>query len=67
MTIEKFIRRNQIIVRHVAQVARYREQMHWDGVLHPIDPQFREALNAQERLLTAVEQLLERLPRQAAA
>ncbi len=67
MSVEKFIRRNQMISLYIAQIAKRGQHMHWDGVLHPVDPMFRNALNAQERLLTALEQLLERLPVQAAA
>jgi hypothetical protein len=67
MSVEKFIRRNQIISLHIAQIAKHGKHLHWDSVLHPVDPQFREALNAQERLLTAVEQLLERLSTPIAA
>ncbi|MDB5974791.1 MAG: hypothetical protein JWR07_1551 [Nevskia sp.] len=67
MTADKFIRRSQMISEHLAQVAASRECLHWDGALHPVNPQFREVLQAQERLLTALERLVEELPNRIAA
>ena len=41
--------------------------MQWDGIVHPVNPQFRDVLQAQERLLNALERLLDNLPTLAAA
>ncbi len=67
MTVEKFTRRNQIIAERLAQLRRRGEQMQWDGIVHPVNPQFRDVLQAQERLLNALERLLDDLPALAAA
>ena len=67
MSIEKFLRRNQIIAAHLKELAAHREEMQWDGILHPVNPQFREMMQAQERLLNAVERVLDNLPARAAA
>lgn len=62
MTNEKFVRRNQIIARHLAEIALQREQIEADGTARPFDPHFREVLSAQEHLLNALERLLEQMP-----
>ncbi len=62
MTTEKFVRRSQIIAQHLSEIALHGEQIEVDGVLQPVNPHFRAVLSAQERLLTAVERLLEKLP-----
>ena len=62
MTTEKFVRRSQIIAQHVSEIALHSEQIEVAGVLQPVSPHFREVLSAQERLLNAVERLLEKLP-----
>lgn len=62
MTSEKFMRRNRIIAQHLSEIALQREQIEMDGVAQPFDPYFREVLSAQERLLNAVERLLEQMP-----
>ncbi len=67
MTVEKFIRRNKIIAERVTQLRQHGDQMHWDGIVHPVNPQFRDVLQAQERLLNALERLLEDLPMLATA
>ena len=67
MSIEKFLRRNQMIAAHLKELATHREEMQWDGILHPVNPQFREMMQAQERLLNAVERVLDNLPSRAAA
>jgi hypothetical protein len=67
MTVEKFVRRNQIIEERLAQLRQHGEHMNWDGLVRPVSPQFREVLQAQERLLNAVERLLDDLPVLAAA
>lgn len=68
MTAAKFARRNRILAQHLERITQYQQREEQDdGVLRPLNPQFREVLSAQERLLTAVERLLEQLPRQEAA
>lgn len=67
MSIEKLLRRNQMIAAHLKELAAHREQMQWDGILHPVNPQFRDMLQAQERLLNAVERVLDSLSARAAA
>ena len=68
MTAAKFARRNRILAQHLERITRLRQsEEQEDGVLPPLSPQFREVLSAQERLLTAVERLLEQLPQQEAA
>lgn len=68
MTAAKFARRNRILAQHLERITQYQQQEEQgDGAVRPLNPQFREVLSAQERLLTAVERLLEQLPRQEAA
>jgi hypothetical protein len=68
MTAAKFARRNQVLAQHLERITQYqRREEQDDGVLRPLHPHFREVLSAQERLLTAVERLLEQLPQQEAA
>jgi|UPI0004A6B944 hypothetical protein len=67
MTVDKFVRRNQIIADRLTQLRSRGDQMHWDGLVHPVNPQFRDVLQAQERLLNALERLLDNLPALAAA
>lgn len=62
MTAEKFVRRSQIIAKHLTEIAVHSEQVDLGGVPQPLSPQFREVVSAQERLLNAVERLLEKLP-----
>ena len=62
MTTEKFVRRSQIISEHLSEIAMHGGPVELDGVLQPISPHFREVVSAQERLLNAVERLLEKLP-----
>ena len=64
MTTEQFVRRSQIIAQHLSEIAHYDEQVELGGVRQPINPYFRAVISAQERLLNAVEQLLEKLPGQ---
>jgi hypothetical protein len=66
MSIEKFLRRNQMIADYLQQVAQQQEQMHRDGVLQPASPMMREMFQAQERLITALERVLD-LPARIAA
>lgn len=67
MTVDKFVRRNQIIAERLSQLRSRGDQMQWDGIVHPVNPQFRDVLQAQERLLNALERLLDNLPALAAA
>ena len=62
MTMEKLVRRNLIIAQHLSEIAVHGQQSELDGAPQSVDPLFRAVLSAQERLLTAVEQLLEKLP-----
>jgi hypothetical protein len=67
MTVDKFVRRSQIISQHLSRLTTTREQMQWDGIMHPVNPEFRDVLQAQERLLTALERLLDGMPTRVAA
>ncbi len=67
MTVDKFTRRNQLIAERLAQLRQRGDQMQWDGIVHPVNPQFRDVMQAQERLLNALERLLDNLPALAAA
>jgi hypothetical protein len=67
MTAAKFARRNRILAQHLERITQLQQATERDGVLRPQSEQFREVLSAQERLLTAVERLLEHLPQQEAA
>ena len=67
MTVEKFALRNELIADRLAQLRQRGDQMHWDGIVHPVNPQFRVVLQAQERLLNALERLLDDLPALAVA
>lgn len=67
MSVDKFVRRNQIIAERLSQLRSRGDQMQWDGIVHPVNPQFRDVLQAQERLLNALERLLDNLPALAAA
>ncbi|HWY25691.1 MAG TPA: hypothetical protein VNX47_12270 [Nevskia sp.] len=67
MTVDKFLRRNQMITAYLQELMQYREQMQWDGVLHPVNPAVREMFQAQERLITALERVLDALPSRIAA
>jgi hypothetical protein len=59
MTFDKFMHRNQIIGDQLAKIAQRRRDLGWTGWLQPTDRRFREVLHAQERLLNAVENLLD--------
>ena len=61
MTLEKIILRNKIIAQHLSEIALHGARIESDGAVQPASPQFRAVLSAQERLLNAVEQLLEKL------
>mgnify|MGYP000111306077 CR=1 FL=1 len=67
MTVEKFLRRSQIISEHLKQLAGRSEQMQWDGIMHPVNPEFRDVLQAQERLLNALERLADGMVTRVAA
>jgi hypothetical protein len=68
MTADKLAYRNRILAQHLERITQYQQQEEQgDAVLRPLNPHFREVLSAQERLLTAVERLLEQLPQQEAA
>lgn len=59
MTQDKFIKRNQLIARHLEQIACERAAAGNENRLTPSTPYFRELLIAQERLLLAAERMLE--------
>lgn len=67
MSVDKFLRRNQMITACLHELVQHREQMQWDGVLHPVNPAVREMFQAQERLITALERVLDALPSRIAA
>ena len=62
MRADKFLYRNQMIADYLQQLAQQREHMQWDGVLHPINPLVREMFQAQERLITALERVIDAIP-----
>lgn len=62
MTTEKFVRRSQIIAEHLSEIALRGGQVELDSVLQPASPHYRAVLVAQERLLNALERLLDGLP-----
>ena len=62
MTTDKFVHRSQIIARYLSEIALHSAQDGSDGAPQLINPYFRDVVSAQERLLNALEQLLERAP-----
>jgi len=62
MTTEKFVRRSQIIAAYLSEIAIHGGQVELNGVIQPVSAHYREVVSAQERLLNAVERLLEKLP-----
>lgn len=62
MSIDKFLHRNQMIAAYLHELSQHGEQMHWDGLLHPVNPLVREMFQAQERLITALERVLDAIP-----
>jgi len=66
MTIDQFMRRSGNISDRLSKIVSHREQLHWDGALHPVDRAFRDLLSAQEQLLNAAEQVLDGLCAEAA-
>jgi len=67
MSVDKILRRHQMIGACLEELCQYREQMQWDGVLHPVNPMVRDLYQAQERLLTALERVLDAMPSRIAA
>jgi hypothetical protein len=67
MSIDKILRRHQMIAACLDELCLHREQMQWDGVLHPVNPLVRDLYQAQERLLTALERVLDTMPARIAA
>ena len=67
MTTEKFVRRSQLIAEHLSEIAFHSDRVEQEGAVHPVNPEFREVVTAQERLLNAVERLLEKLPGRTAS
>lgn len=65
MTTEQFLRRNQIIGERLAQIAACGQYLQGKAV--PADLRLRAVLQAQERLLNAMERLLEQSAAGAAA
>ena len=66
MTIEKFVRRSQLIEQLLSEIARRGGQEELEPALKSVNPHFQAVLGAQERLLNAVERLLEKLPERTA-
>jgi hypothetical protein len=62
MTIDKFVHRNQIIAQYLSEVALHGAQAGSDGTPQLGNQYFREVVSAQERLLNALERLLEKAP-----
>ncbi len=59
MTFDKFVKRSQLIFEHMQRIAHNTASMPRFDVLAPVDPLLRDVIAAQERLLTAAEELLE--------
>lgn len=64
MVSEKIIRRSRIIAEHIAEIVSRNDHGERVGALQPMNANFREVVSAQERLLNAVERLLEKQPAQ---
>ena len=62
MTMEKMVRRNQLIAQHLSEIALHHGQLDAGGARQADSAHFRAVLGAQERLLNALEHLLEKLP-----
>lgn len=67
MSVDKILRRHQMISACLDELIQHRDQMQWDGVLHPVNPLVRDLFQAQERLLTALERVLDEMPARIAA
>jgi hypothetical protein len=67
MTVDKFTLRNNIISAYLQEIASRQQHLQNEGLLQLTNPKFREVLSTQERLLTALERLLDQLMEQAAA
>jgi hypothetical protein len=62
MTFDHFVRRNGIIAQYLSEIAIHSEKADSDGVLEPLHTHFRAVMLAQQRLLDAVDRLLDSLP-----
>ncbi len=58
MTTDKFLRRSEIITQHLSTIASS-ACLQGEGGLLPAHPRVIAVVNAQERLLSAIEALLE--------
>jgi hypothetical protein len=61
MTLEQFTQRRRMIADGLDHILEQRERLDWVGARGLVNPKFRQVLSAQERLLNAMEDLLDAL------
>lgn len=59
MTIEQFVCRSRMIVEHLDSILTQRDKLAWVGPAGLANPKFRQVVAAQERLLNAMEEMLD--------
>jgi hypothetical protein len=59
MTIEQFVRRSRMIAENLDHILVQREKLKWVGAAGLANPHFRQVCAAQERLLNAMEEMLD--------
>lgn len=59
MTVEQFVRRSRMIAEHLDNILVQREKLAWVGTSGLANPKFRQVCAAQERLLNAMEDMLD--------
>ncbi len=59
MNIEQFMRRSHMISEHLDKILMQREKLSWVGTPGLANPKFRQVCTAQERLLNAMEDMLD--------
>jgi hypothetical protein len=62
MIADKIFRRSRVIAAHISEIVLRNHQDDRSGALLPTNAAFREVIVTQERLLNAVERLLEKMP-----
>lgn len=59
MTIDQFVHRSRMIAEHLENILTQREKLEWVGARGMSNPKFRQVCAAQERLLNAMEDMLD--------
>lgn len=59
MTIDQFVHRSRLIAEHLETILLQRDKLEWVGARGLSNPQFRQVCAAQERLLNAMEDMLD--------